>query len=62
MVDLIILVCPQAIFFFVSLDYYFLSVDNMTVAWKLFMIVSSADVLSSFSSFLVYLFVRLPCP
>jgi hypothetical protein len=38
------------IFFLVFLDCFFLSVDNMAVAWELFTMASTIDVPSSFST------------
>jgi hypothetical protein len=43
----------QAIFFLAFLGHVFLSVDNIKVVWELFLMASSVDVSTSFSSFRV---------
>jgi hypothetical protein len=48
----------QVIFFLAFLDHVFLSVDNIKVVWKLFLMASSVDVSTSFLPF-VYVFLQL---
>jgi hypothetical protein len=48
----------EATFFLAILDYVFVSVDNIKVAWEFFLMASFVDISANYSS--LYLFAQLP--